>query len=311
MTPSAPVQAPETVAIGICTFKRPELLRRALEHIAASAAGLEPLPVVIVVDNDGSDPRVAQVATEAAQVSGLTIEYHVERTPGISAARNAVFARAYALGARFLAMVDDDEWPAPQWLREMLATQRNTQAVVVGGPVDAVFREDQGPVRKYAEFWSVRSQQIDGKPFVFAAGNFLIDLAAIAAQRQAPWFDPAYGLSGGEDLAFFRSLFRDGHAMAWAANATVHEEVPDARASIDWLRRRKFRVGNSDVRTEAQGGSAHRCLLKTLGLSVRLCIYPLFRREPHAPWLGWLLEYEKVRGRYSAHLGHVALEYQR
>ena len=301
---------PPRLAVGVCTYKRPAWLRRALEHIAAAGAQLQEPLLVIVVDNDGHDPAVQATVQDVAARTGVAMRCRVEPQPGISAARNAAFSEAENAGVRFLAMVDDDEWPSAAWLAELLRTQAATKASVVGGPVHAVFSDAAARMRKYAAFWSVQPQVIDGRPFVFAGGNFLIDLQAIADVPR-PLFDDALGLAGGEDTMFFRGLFQRGHAMAWAEAADVFEEVPDSRATLAWLRPRRFRVGNSAVRAESAGRAAPRSFLKTLGLTLRLAFYPLLGREPGARLLGWLLEWDKVRGRYAAHFGRVTLEYAR
>ncbi len=140
--------------------------------------------------------------------------------------------------------------------------------------------------------------------------NFLLDLQAIAAEPR-PLFDADFGLSGGGDTVFFRRLFAAGHPMDWAEQACVFEEVPAARASIAWMRQRRYRVGNHAVRWESVGAAPWRALMKTLGLSVRLMFYPCYRREPEAAGLGWLLELDKVRGRWASHFGRTFVEYGR
>jgi succinoglycan biosynthesis protein ExoM len=297
------------LAVGLCTYKRRESLRRTLSHVAAAAAGLSEPPSVIVVDNDGQDPEVERTVREFSARSRLGVCYAVESKPGISAARNTVFAQADALRVRFLAMIDDDEWPSPGWLQELLAAQARASATVVGGPVRPVFPDEAAALRRYARFWAVDRQFLQGRPFVYCTCNFLIDLQAIAAVPR-PLFDDAFGLSGGGDTVFFRSLFFDGHSMVWSEQAFVYEEVPPSRASFAWIRQRRFRVGNHAVRWEQVVGR-HRSLLKTLGLSARLPFYPFLRREPEAPLAGWLLEFDKVRGRVAAHFGAVFVEYGR
>ena len=54
-----------------------------------------------------------------------------------------------------------------------------------------------------------------------------------------------------------------------------------------------------------------RPVLKTLGLVLRLAIYPLLGREPEARLAGWWLEAAKVRGRVAAHRGWQVVEYAR
>lgn len=298
------------LAVGLCTYKRRTSLERTLEHIAIAAQQVATPPVVIVVDNDGDDPLVEQSVLGFGARSGLQVRYRIERTPGISAARNAIFDEAAQVGARFMAMIDDDEWPSPQWLAELLKTQREQHAVVIGGPVRPVFPDNAAQLRKYARYWSVDKQLLMGKPFVFCTCNFLIDLQAIKDVPR-PLFDEEFGLSGGGDTVFFRGLFFQGHAMAWSDAAWINEEVPASRASFKWMRQRRYRVGNHAVRWESLGGGAPRSIAKTIGITLRLPLYPLFRREPESPLVGWLLEYDKVRGRWASHFGDVFVEYAR
>lgn len=298
------------VAVGLCTYKRRTSLERTLEHIALAAKHLPSPPVVIVVDNDGEDPLVEQSVQAFGRASGLQVCYRIETKPGISAARNAIFDEAQRLGARFMAMIDDDEWPSPDWLVELLKTQSQERAVVVGGPVRPVFPDTATALQTYARYWSVDKQYLDGKPFVFCTCNFLIDLQAIA-DLPRPLFDEEFGLSGGGDTVFFRRLFYAGHAMAWSDAAWINEEVPASRASFKWMRQRRFRVGNHAVRWESLDGGAPKSIAKTLGLTLRLAVYPMFRREPESPLVGWLLEYDKVRGRWASHFGDVFVEYAR
>lgn len=298
--------AATNIAIGVCTFRRLAMLERGLPHVAATAAraasggGLK--VHVLIVDNDGQDPAVATaVAAFARAHPALEVRFAVEVEPGISAARNRVFEIATEVDARFLAMLDDDEWPSIEWLDALLAEQGRTGASVVGGPVSPVFGEQARHLERHRRFWSVQKQFLNGRPFVFCSCNFLIDLGAIANVAR-PLFDPAFGLTGGEDTAFFRGLFFKGHRMAWAEEAVMFEDVPAARANLRWMRRRHFGSGNSAVHWERPLGRG-RVLLKSLGLSARLLIYPALGREPGSRWLGWLLEYDKVRGRLCAHLG--------
>ena len=48
--------------VGLCTYKRPDGLARVIDHIGRAAVRLGQPVTVIVVDNDGSDADVAQLA---------------------------------------------------------------------------------------------------------------------------------------------------------------------------------------------------------------------------------------------------------
>jgi len=297
-------------AVGLATYKRPAGLARVIDHIGKAAQHLGVPVDLIVADNDGSDPAIAALARDHAERAGLVLHFVVEPTPGIAAARNAVFDRATEIGTRFLAMIDDDEWPAQDWLVALAACRLQTGAHIVGGPVSPVFPADRQSLQALARWWSVQPQMLNGKPFVFCTCNFLIDLDAIRAVPR-PLFDPAFGLSGGGDTVFFRGLFFKGHPMAWAETALVYEEVPPSRASLSWMRTRRFRVGNHAGTWETRDRGRLKATLKTMALTLRLGIYPLLRREPEAWAVGWLLEMEKVRGRWDAHRGSLFMEYAR
>eukprot|EP01037_Dinobryon_pediforme_P011225 gene11225-11308_t len=301
---------PPAWAVGLATYRRPDGLVRVIAHVARAArfAGIDPL--VIVVDNDGSDPAVACAAADEAQRHGLRLDFTTETRPGIAAARNAIFARAQHHGARFMAMIDDDEWPCERWLHALAAVQASTGAHVVGGPVLPVFPATRAGLQRIARFWSVQPQMLSGRTFVFCTCNFLVDLHAIQ-DHPRPLFDDRFGLSGGGDTIFFRSLFHAGHPMAWAADAVVEEEVPPQRASVAWMRMRRFRIGNHAVNWETIDHGRLRPLFKTMALTLRLPLYPLLNREPEARISGWLFELDKVMGRWNAHRGVLHMEYVR
>lgn len=295
------------LGIAVCTYRRPAGLARLLAALPAGCAGLPEAPSVVVVDNDGTDPRVA--ATVAA-AEGLEVRLLVEAAPGISAARNRAFAAAEAAGVTLLALIDDDEWPEPGWLAALLARRAATGAAVVGGVVLPDFPAGALHLAPWRRFWSVLPQTRAGRPFVHATSNVLVDLAAVH-DLPRPFFAEAHGLSGGGDLVFFSRLFDRGVAMAWAEDAVVRETVSPERASLDWLARRRRRVGNHMVMDEEGRHGRLRPVLKTAGLLARLPLYPLLGREPEAPILGWRMEAVKLAGRLAAHRGLRSYEYAR
>jgi succinoglycan biosynthesis protein ExoM len=300
----------DVCGVAIATYRRPQGLARLLTALGETTRAGTVRPRVVVVDNDGTDPEIEAVVARVAARQELDIHLVVETHPGISAARNRAFAEAEALGVRLLAMLDDDEWPAPGWLDAMVERCVATAAGVVSGLVRPVFGPHQQHLAPYRRFWSVLPQEREGKPFVYGTSNLLVDLAAIA-HVDRPLFEERYGLSGGGDLIFCSRLFDLGVPMAWAEDAVAFEEVPANRASWAWIRQRRFRVGNHMVMDEAARRSGRHALLKTFGLCARLPIYPLLGREPEARLAGWDLELQKIRGRFAAHFGRHFFEYAR
>jgi len=79
------------------------------------------------------------------------------------------------------------------------------------------------------------------------AGNLFLRRAVLEA-LPAPWFDPAFALSGGEDADFLFRLKENGAHFAWAHEALAFDRVPASRANLKWALRRAYTVGNSDMR---------------------------------------------------------------
>ena len=69
-------------------------------------------------------------------------------------------------------------------------------------------------------------------------------------------FNIALGRSGGEDTEFFTHMHKAGGKIAYAADALVYEPVPDGRATVSWLSKRRYRMGQTHGRM----------LLETAGL---------------------------------------------
>jgi succinoglycan biosynthesis protein ExoM len=298
------------VAICICTFRRPRQLSRLLSALLGVTRPAA--TCFVIVDNDGKDSEIEVLVTNFRAASKAPVEYLVEQSPGISAARNAALAAARRTGAAMMAMLDDDGWPSRDWLTSLLATQQASGAVAVGGPVEPVFASSHRVPKRFERLWSVREGRMKGRPYVYCTCNCLLDLDASIFLGDRPFPDD-FGESGGEDSVFFRRLFFSGGRMAWANDAVVFEEVPAERASLDWLRRRWYRQGNVGVRCEkaAPGRNELSPVLKTALLCARFPLYPLLSRSPvRSPFL-WILEAERICGRIAAHLGGKREDYRR
>lgn len=298
------------IAVSVCTYKRPSGLQRLLDAFTELRL---PEPVCfIIVDNDGNDPIISFIIKQFTEKIPAHVELVVEREPGISAARNAAFAAARRSGATWLAMLDDDEWPPAHWLEALVSRAAATDAKVIGGPVRPVFPADRPDLARHARFWSVEREYLGDKPFVFCTCNFLIELAATDPLGDQP-FDPEFGITGGGDTVFFRSLYNLGVPMDWSEEAWISEEIPASRASVKWLRQRRYRAGNVAYRWEGEfavAGDIDR-RVKNLLLLAALPFYPLRSREKSDRMLAWRLEFEKVAGRFAAQFGRDYAEYSR
>jgi len=232
---------PSSVVLCIITFRRPEGLGRLLAAIGSLAVPeqLGRLSVV-VVDND-PDGSARTVVDTAAAGCPWPLRYQIEPARGIPMARNTALRLALEDRPDFVAWIDDDEMPEPDWLVNLMGTQAATDADVVMGPGVPSFEPGTPP-------WVVASglfnpaRFVTGEPFPYfhaRTSGILVRAAMVPAEG----FDERLALTGGEDRLFFTRIHRAGGRFVWDDRAVVHDHVPRSRARAGWLVRRWYRTG--------------------------------------------------------------------
>lgn len=300
------------ITVAICTCRRPEGLARLLD--ALQLVDADDAVSVLVIDND--DKREgAQVCMQLATGYRWPLHCAIEPKAGISYARNRAVAESLRHAPDAIAMLDDDEWPEKQWLQELLRIQRATDADVVGGPVVPHFARSGTRWTNFRSYYGLDQKLPDGASCVlYGAGNVLVRTSCFKDLMPEP-FDPAFALTGGEDLMFFQRLASKGYRMYWSAQAVVHEDVPPARMTMRWLSDRQRRRGCLNVVTQRliEPGAYHEAirLLKTFAsfvsagaIAIGGAIAPEFRER--AP-----LMYNYARGRLLGHRGRLLEPYRR
>ena len=237
------------ISICICTFRRPALLDRLLPLLAAQAQGRR--CEILVADNDPAH-SAAPVLHKHEHTLGVPLRWAHVPQPNIAMARNAVVGLA---SGTLLAFIDDDEIPSPQWLQALIDTKASTQADVVFAPVVATYRPD-------TPAWMIAGKYFERQRFATGAtvpvneartGNVLL-ARNLLASLPGP-FDLSFGNTGGEDTRLFRTLAASGARFVWCDQAEVFEEVPADRATLKWLLRRSYRVGQTYLRSEWQAAA--------------------------------------------------------
>lgn len=204
---------------------------------------------VLVIDNDpGCSGRAV-----AAEFS--SIRYVSEPTPGIAAARNRALDEAST--EDLLIFIDDDERPGHHWLDHHLDAWTRFGAVAVAGAVVSKFEGSLDPWIAAGGFFD-RRRPITGTVLsVAATNNLLLDLREV--RRLDVRFDQRFGLTGGEDTLFTRTLVAAGALLIFCNEAVVFDHVPAARMTRRWVLSRYFSSGNSwaltGMEVQATGGS--------------------------------------------------------
>jgi len=300
------------IVIAIPTFLRPEGLKKLLR--ALSLLETDANLSVLVADNDAAAHEGAALCSRLkSEGYRWTLDSFVVPERGIAQVRNALVMRALADPAtRFVAMLDDDEWPEPHWLEALLRVQRESKADVVRG---SVLREFETEPPRWATTWEgiapIRyATGYDGP--IEGTGNVMIARHCFEA-LSPPYFDPEFGLTGGEDRDFFIRLRAAGMRFIRAEDAIAYEHVPATRLTLSWSLMRAYRTGNSDMRIALKYRKGISAIAAEIAkISLALAAFPVlsavYCMNP-ARRLDGIQKLYRAAGKIGALLGHRYYEY--
>lgn len=266
------------VAIAVPTFRRPDQLRTLLASLAVQ---VDAPPMTIVIADNDRQRREGIMTAEAMATAGYShaIDAFVVERPGLCHARNALVDHALAVrGVTHVAMLDDDQWVAPDWLASLLAAHRAHGADITGAPVRYQF--DGPPPHWNDALFVFQAERRDDGPtdMLFSLTSAIADRALWDA-TPAPWFDTRLNQIGGEDLDLYTRWAAAGRRFGWTNTTEVFESVPADRTTLRWAWRRVWRVGNTDtIVAWNRAGIARRGLLvlRTLAMTAAaLLLWPV------------------------------------
>jgi succinoglycan biosynthesis protein ExoM len=225
------------IGVCVCTYKRPQLLKRLLEELRGQDSGGSFTYSIVVVDNDHSRSAEA-VVEEFVSSSAIPIKYCVEPQQNIALARNKAIENA---DGDLIAFIDDDEFPIKRWLLTLFEALNKYGVDGVLGPVKPHF--DEEPPQ-----WVVKGKFYDrpSYPTGFVidwrkgrTGNVLLKRQLFRAGTQLFSSD----FRTGEDQDFFRRMIEKGHVFIWCHEAMAYEVVPPARWDCSFMLRRALLQG--------------------------------------------------------------------
>lgn len=229
-------------SICVATFKRTELLKKLLDSLF-----LQEIPVgfhveIIVVDND-SESSAEKVVNNFISQNELVLKYFVQPIKNISLTRNKAVLEARG---DYLFFIDDDEIASPFWISSLISALEKHNADAVFGRVICHFGESTPEWIKKSYIFN-RLSPPTGTPSLHPrTGNCLIRASVI--KRISGPFDPAYGITGGEDTYLFNKLSKQGFKFINCKEAWVSEFQPPSRSRTSYLIKRAFFQGNLSTR---------------------------------------------------------------
>jgi glycosyltransferase involved in cell wall biosynthesis len=235
------------ISVCVCTYKRPDFLRRLLDGLAGQEADGLFTYAIIVADNDylrSAEPVVASFTG----LSPIPVSYCVEPRQNIALTRNRAIENA---SGDFVAFIDDDEFPTKRWLLTLFNTCNAYAVDGVLGPVKPYFDEQPPRWVLDGKFYDRPTYPtglvIDGRKG--RTGNVLLKKQIFAGIDRP--FRPEF--LTGEDQDFFRRMIEKGHVFIWCSEALAYEVVPPVRWRRDFMLRRALLRGANTLLHPAFG----------------------------------------------------------
>jgi glycosyltransferase involved in cell wall biosynthesis len=259
------------ISVCICTFKRNEMLGRLLRKLKCQETEGAFDFSIIVVDNDclgSAEKTVANLRREL----GLDIKYAVEKEQTIPAARNHAVRLAEG---KFIAIIDDDEFPSSRWLITMYRVLQTFDVDGALGPVFPWFermpprwllkgRICERPVYRTGtllEWNQTRTGNVLLKRKVFDEHNLLFDLK---------W------KTSGSDRDFFRRAMDLGYRFVFVEEAPVYETVPPERWTKKYYIKRALVHGYNSYKSFGENVSYFRRLVLFLRSILAVMAYSAY-----------------------------------
>jgi len=301
------------ISLCIATYRRPMQLTALLTDVAHQVHFPDE---VVVVDNDAEGSARYVVDRWRRTRLPFPVRYEIQPVQNISLTRNRTVELA---SGDWLAFIDDDERAPRTWLLQLMVTALRLKADVVLGPVIPL-------VPTHAPAWIRRGRFYDWARMRTGTeiplnrlrfGNVL--LRASLLRDSMPPFDPAYGLTGGEDGDLLARLAQNGARILWCDEAFVDEPIEPSRLRLTWLLRRSLRGGQDFARHVLAGRYGPATLPRRLILFLRSCMQmPLAAGLALVCWpfgthyfAYWLLKASANLGKLSILWGWHYREYER
>ncbi|MBI4603735.1 MAG: glycosyltransferase family 2 protein [Planctomycetes bacterium] len=238
------------LSVVICTYKRPRLLREALQSMLQQKLPRDRFEV-IVVDNNSEDETEA-VVREIARAAP-NIRYARELKQGLSHSRNKGCEEARG---DYLVYLDDDAKAHPAYLLKAYRTIVLHDPDIMGGPIYPYYTDpkpgwfkDEYEVRHHAEEtgWSA-SCSVSGSSFIVRR----------TLLRELGMFDPSLGMVGdkvrlGEERAVlnrYRLRPPEKQKVYYHIGCIVYHHVPREKMRPRYLLKRYYVAGHAKAQIE-------------------------------------------------------------
>lgn len=234
------------ISICIPTYNRPVGLSNLLTSLTEITFTRceRPELEVVVIDNYVIG-NANDICKQFESIPFVPLIFRTENKRGISFARNKAI-ESVSVDTDFIAFLDDDEIPEPNWLDELLYTSAQCNADIVNGVIVPSFSTPLPDWIQKGGFFDRERFPTGQIIFEARTGNSLIKRNLFC---KLGGFDHRFALTGGEDTHFSMKAFRAGHKIVASDESIVYESIPASKMSPKWLLMRAYRIGNTFIRS--------------------------------------------------------------
>lgn len=214
------------VSVVICTKDRPKMLQRCLESVLGSTEG----PIEILVVDQSTDGRTAEVVEDVSAASHLPVRYLHLNSVGHTRARNVGLQ---ACRGRIVAFTDDDCIVHPGWIGAIVREFDSPKVNCVCGQTRPADHADRPKQALLSTLNRNGRRLVNGRhnPVAIGRGNNMAfrkaDLLSLGG------FNEQIGvgtyLHAGDDIDMFYRLLEAGGSIIQSPGAIVDHAQPD-----DW-----------------------------------------------------------------------------
>lgn len=229
------------LTIAVPTYRRPDMLDDCIRSLLPQ---LEDGVEIRVIDNDPD-------ASARAQVEGYghpAVLYAHETRPGVVQARNRAVRE---MRGAYLAFIDDDEIARDGWVYALLRHAEMGVAASFGIVVPRFAGAVEPGLETLLDDLYTRDLElpqdadISDRWIKVGTGNSLFSKAVCFTEPDP--FSAKLNGTGGEDVWLVRSLVERGLKLVWNPAAVVDEQVPADRATLAYVRSRRYRQGQQRI----------------------------------------------------------------
>lgn len=233
--------ASKQITVAICSYNRHDPLRKLLRALEGQTLARH-LFAILVIDNSDDEGAREQFAKEFAGTRGLDVLFSTP--PGLSRARNMAVD---VCKSKYIAFIDDDAMPSPNWLGSLLTAFEKTEAGIIAGPIKPIWpkRKPDWLPSKYiacltildlgfADRWMTESEFAYGANMAFA----------VEGLRKVGGFNTVLGRSGSntllseEEIEVQIAIRTQGYRAYYSAKAEVSHIVHSNRLTRNYFRAR-------------------------------------------------------------------------